>query len=405
MRTKVQLEEAQAMLLEKAQAGREGYVSLFEAVGRVLSKDIEANVNLPPFNKSPLDGYAVNAKGTEHASQSEPAQLTVSEEIRAGFVPTQEVTPGTAIKVMTGAPIPKGANAVIRYEDVQREGSLVKIFWPLKADSNIIIAGEDVAKGEKLAKRGDLLTPALVGLLAGTGIYEVPVFEKVKIAIASTGDELAEPGAALLPGKIYNSNLYALHAFCTKLGAHPIALENLPDEREVTAKRIFQALDKADLVITTGGVSVGDYDVVMDALKLMGAKIIFWQVNMKPGSPVVAAEFNNKLIIGLSGNPAAAFITFELLVVPVIRQMLGLGRKLPVHKTAVLTEDFTKASPQRRFIRGLVSGQNGINYIKLTGAQSNGVLKSLVNCNALIDVPAGSGPLAAGQHVSILMTE
>ncbi|HEY3425637.1 MAG TPA: gephyrin-like molybdotransferase Glp [Negativicutes bacterium] len=403
MRTNISLEEAQTLLLERVYPAKECYVSLFAAAGRILSQDIRANENLPPFDKSPLDGYALQAKDTEKAKLMIPAILTVIEEVRAGYMPKKEITSGTTIKVMTGAPIPKGADVVIKYEDVEREGNTLTLFYPLIAGSNIILAGEDLAKGEVVGSRGDLLTPPLVGLVAAVGLAQVPTFNKIRIAILSTGDELLEPSEKLQPGKIYNSNLHTLSALCLKLGAEPIALGIVPDEKEAAAERISQALKEADIVITTGGVSVGDYDVVLDAIKQMGANIIFWKVDMKPGSPIVAAEKDNKLIIGLSGNPAAAFITFDLIVVPLIRKMMGLVRQMPFKISATLADDFNKPSPQRRFLRAQVQRHNEKNYIKLTGKQSNGVLKSMIHCNALIDVPAGSAPLFAGQQVSAVI--
>lgn len=405
MRVGIKLEEAQTLLLERISTRQECNVPLIEAVDHILSADITAAIDLPPFNKSPLDGYALKAGDTRNASRETPAELEIIEEIRAGFVADKKVVAGTAVKLMTGAPIPCGADVVVKYEDVQRDGNIVKIFSPLTANSNIILAGEDVVKGETLAKRGDLITPALVGLLAGVGIDKVPVFKKAKVAIASTGDELISPGLKLQPGKIYNSNLYALHACCAKLGACPIVLDNLPDEREAIANQLAKALAKADIIITTGGVSVGDYDLILESLKMIGAKAIFWKIDTKPGSPVVAAELNNKLIIGLSGNPAAAFITFELIAAPVIRKMQGFSRLFPVRTTAVMLDDFKKASPQRRFLRGQIKRENHQNYIKLTGQQTNSVLKSLVNYNALVDIPAGSGPLVKGQEVSVSVLE
>ena len=403
MRTNISLEEAQTLLLERVYPTKECFVSLFNAAGRILSQDIRTNENLPPFNKSPLDGYALQAKDTAKAELVNPVIFNVIEEVRAGYMPKKAIIARTAIKVMTGAPIPEGADVVIKYEDVEREGDTLKLFYPLTSGNNIIMAGEDVTKGELVGRRGDLLTPPLVGLVAAVGFSQVPTFNKIRVAILSTGDELLEPSEKLQKGKIYNSNLHTLSALCLKLGAEPISLGIVPDDKEATVKRISQALKEADIVVTTGGVSVGDYDVVLDALKEMRSNIIFWKVDLKPGSPIVAAEKDNKLIIGLSGNPAAAFITFDLIVVPLIKKMMGHVRHMPFKISAILTENFDKSSPQRRFLRAQIQRHNEKNYIKLTGEQSNGVLKSMINCNALIDVPAGSAPLIGGQQVSAVI--
>ncbi|WP_371379962.1 gephyrin-like molybdotransferase Glp [Sporomusa aerivorans] len=403
MKTSISLEEAHAILGELVQPVKPGYVSLFAAAGRVLCRDIQSGVNLPAFSKSPLDGYAVQAGDTQTASRSQPVVLEVIEEVRAGYVPQRKVVSGTAIKVMTGAPVPEGADEIIKYEDVVRENNHISLSYPLQPGKNVIKAGEDVTLGEMIACRGALLNPPLVGLLAAVGIAQVPVYEKVKVAILSTGDELVDPATALLPGKIYNSNLHSLNAFCSQLGTEPISMGIVPDEKEAIVARLGQALSAADLVITTGGVSVGDYDVVPDALEAIGAEIAFWKVDMKPGSPVIAARYNQKLIIGLSGNPAAAFITFDLIVVPLIKKMMGLAEQFPPKISAILTDSFNKPSQQRRFLRARVQRDNEMNYVKLTGEQSNGVLKSMIDCNALIDVPAGSGPLIAGQEVSAVV--
>jgi molybdopterin molybdotransferase len=403
MKKNIALEEAQSLLLESGCPVSECHVPLFDALGSVLSRNVFAAINLPSFDKSALDGYVLQAKDTETATGSQPVTLSVIEEVAAGHVPEKQVTPGTAIKVMTGAPIPEGADVVIKFEDVERVGDSLKLFSPLKSGSNIILAGEDVAKGEIAAWQNTLIVPALVGLFAALGYSEVPVFSKVKVAIASTGDELLDPAQQLQPGKIYNSNLHSLTAACFKLGTRVVALGNVPDRQDLVADKISQGLAEADIVITTGGVSVGDYDVVPDALAQIGADIIFRGVNIKPGSPVIAAKKDNKFIVCLSGNPAAALITFELLVVPLIKKMMGLDRHFPTKTRAILADDFVKPSPQRRFLRGHFHIAKDSNYVTLTGGQSNGILKSMVDCNALIDVPAGSNRIRAGQDVSVLI--
>lgn len=403
MKTNISLEEAQNLLLALAKPVKAGYVSLFDATGRVLSQDIQANQDLPPFAKSPLDGYALLAKDTEKVAQLGPVRLRVIEEIRAGYLPAKKVTAGTASKVMTGAPLPAGADVIVKYEDVDRNGDYITIRASLNGGSNIIQAGEDIKKGETVAYKNQLLSPSLIGLCAGIGLGKVPVFNKVRVAILSTGDELLDPAQELQPGKIYNSNLHSLRALCLKLGTEPIAFGIVADKQAVTTERISQAMMVSDIVITTGGASVGDYDVVLHALKQLEANIIFWKVDMKPGAPIIAAEKNNKLIIALSGNPAAALITFDLIVVPLLKKMMGLAGQLPLRISAVFADTFHKQSPQRRFLRGRLYRQNEKNYIKLTGEQSNGILKSMIMCNALIDVPANSGPLWAGQKVSAVL--
>jgi len=400
MKTVIALEEAQDLLLQSTEIVEESPVPLLEAVGRVLSRDILAPENLPSFKKSPLDGYALMAKDTFQAEPFNKVALEVIEEVRAGFVPQKKIVPGTAIKVMTGAPIPEGADTVIKFEDVKRIKNFIYLPYPLKPGSNIIPEGDDVKQGEVIGIKGTMITPGLVSLLAALGIAQVPAFRKVKIAILSTGDELVDPAQETSPGKIYNSSLYGLAAICRELGAEPVSMGIVGDEKELIAECIKKSLAEADLLITTGGVSVGDYDAVRDALLYVGADLLFWKVSMKPGSPILAAKFNKKIIICLSGNPAAALVTFDLIAVPVIKKMMGLNKQLPAKVTAVLADNFSKSSPQRRFLRGKLQVKDGVNYARLTGGQGNGVLKSMIHCNTLIDIPAGSGPILAGQEVS-----
>lgn len=403
MKRNVELEEAQSLLTAAAGKTGETRVNLLAAIGRVLSQDVSARMDLPPFDKSPLDGYALRADDVSEAAVGHPVGLEVIEELAAGYAAQRKVLPGTAIKVMTGAPIPEGADVVIRFEDVLRDGDSAYFTTPLRSGSNVIRAGEDIKRDEVLATTGTLIMPPHVGLCAAVGLLSLPVFAKVKVALASTGDELVEPGCALLPGKIYNSNLYSLAAACTKLGTETNLLANVPDRAEAVAETIRLGLADADMIITTGGVSVGDYDAVPDALELLGATVLFRGVNIKPGSPAMAAVKAGKIILCLSGNPAAAMITFELLGVPLLKKMMGFTRWEHPRIQAAFADEFVKPSPQRRFLRGKLQLGPAANCVALTGGQSNGVLQSLVDCNVLVDIPAGSGKINNGQAVSALI--
>ncbi|NPV30083.1 MAG: molybdopterin molybdotransferase MoeA [Firmicutes bacterium] len=400
MRVNVSLEEAQELVLSMVNPVGETVVPLADALGRVIGRDIKAPCSVPAFDKSPLDGYALRAGDTVTASPASPVVLQVIEEVPAGSVPAKKVTPGCAIRIMTGAPIPEGADAVIRFEDVEETPESIKVSRPLAAGSNIIPAGEDVVEGEIIARCGMRVNAPLIGMLASLGIARVSVYERVRVAIINTGSELLDPAEKWLPGKIYNSNRYLLEARCRELGAEPVYLESVPDEKGAVAGSVNKALEKADLVITTGGVSVGQYDVVKDALQMIGAQILFWKVALKPGTPIVAACKDGRVILSLSGNPAAAMVTFDLIAAPALKRISGLKEPLPPTVTGILAGGFPKASPQRRILRAKWKKRDGVDLIELTGKQSNGVLKSLIECNLLIDVPAGSPPLVAGQPVS-----
>lgn len=400
MKKNVSLEEAQSLLLDRAEPVDECSVALLDAFGRILSQDIIAPISIPPFDKSALDGYALIAGDTITAEPSVPVQLQVIDETRAGYPAQEKVVPGTAIKLMTGAPIPEGANVVIKYEDIIRNGDIVSIFRPLKANDNIIHAGDEVKEGDLVARRGSVVNPGMVALLAGIGIHRVPVHRRLRIAIMSTGDELISPPEKLQPGKIYNSTLFGLMARCRELGAQPIDLGIVPDSIKVTSARMARGLEEADIVISTGGVSVGDYDVVKDAMVEAGGELLFWQISMKPGSPMATAIKDKKFFIGLSGNPAAAMVTFDLVVVPLIKKMMGMENPLPVKINGIFADKFPKASPQRRLLRAKLARKDGLDYFTLTGDQSNGALTSMVTCNVLLDIAAGSSGINYGQSVS-----
>lgn len=399
MRHNVTIEEAQNLLINAAASVKATTVSLDSASGRVLCQEAAAKHNVPPFNRSAMDGYAVIASDTGAASSDHPVNLRVVEE-SGGVTAEKAVVHGTTVKVMTGDPIPKGADTVVKYEEVRKQGDVIAVYRALPPGDNVVPLGEDMKPGEIIARGGTLITPQVAAVLAGQGINRVRVFRRVKVAICNTGSELLHPSQELRPGRVYNSIYHGLAARCRELGAGPVDLGISPDEVEATADRIERGLESSDLVIITGGVSVGEFDMVEDSLQSVGAEFIFRRVIMKPGSPMLAAMKNDKIIVGLSGNPAAAMVSFELIVVPLIKKLMGLCHTLAPRFQGIMADSFQKASPQRRLLRGQLLWQDGKSLVKLTGVQANGVLKSMINCNVLVDIPAGSGPVDSGQPVS-----
>lgn len=402
MEKNISVERAQELLLANVKIGAEENIPLLSGLGRVLSQDLQARENIPPFVRSPLDGYAIRALDTVAASRQSPVILQVLEEVAAGHLPHHQVRPGTTIKVMTGAPLPQGADVVVRFEDVQRAGSSLSLFAPLRCGDNIVNAGEDVAVGDIVGQPGELVTPPHVGLAAALGLTTLPVYRLPRVTIISTGDELMDAGQELLPGKIRNSNLYTLYASCQKIGVQVSSGGIVTDGRPEIAARMLSAAAQSDLVISTGGVSVGDHDVVEEALQDAGARIIFSRIAMKPGTPTLAAELDGKLIVALSGNPAAALVGFDLLVLPLLKKMMGCADYLPPLIPAILGDGFKKGGSQRRFLRGRLDWTDGVARFMLTGVQNPGVLKSMVGCNALADIPANNGPLVAGSRVNVV---
>ena len=400
----ISLETAQQLLLDLTALPAETVVNLWDASGRVLSQDLTAQVNNPSFERSQMDGYAMRSTDIAAASQEHPIHLQVIEEIGAGYMASQSLRPGTAIKVMTGAPIPAGADVVIKYEELNRIGDDIEVGHKLRTGSNIAPAGEDIKKGEFIASRGTRITPPILGMIASLGMTEVPVFSKIKVALLSTGSELIPPGEQMRPAKIYSSTIYTLHAKCQDRGIETVSLGIVNDDQAMIADLIQKGLQETNLIITTGGVAVGDYDLVKFAVDDVGAVKLFDKIDIGPGSSLVAARKDEKLIVGLSGNPKSAILIFDLLVVPVLRKMIGLNQHMPIKTEAVLVNDFNKPSSQRRFLYGRIYYKSGRKYIELTSGKSRGILKSMVGSNVVVDVPAGTGILAAGTVVNAYIT-
>lgn len=391
----ISLEQAIEVLLKhtkRIEAVEE--VSLLASLGRVIAEDAVASFDNPPFDRSPLDGYTFASAGTKGASKEQPASFAIIGEECAGDFFDGSVPEGSALRLMTGAAIPEGCDCVVRQEDVTVEHGRILVPYELYHHENYCFAGEDVKKGTVLVKKGTELTAAHLGVLASLGFGKVKVFRRPRIAIASTGDELVLPGEPLKPGKIYNSNLYVLAGRLQELGFEPEVLGILPDDVEEAAKFIDAWRDKADLFLTTGGVSVGKKDIMHGVVKKIGTRL-FWRVCIKPGAPVIAYTAGNMLGIALSGNPFASYATFELLTRQVLAKFSGRCSVQYTPVAGFLADKFPKPSYGRRFIRAHY--KDGI--FTIPTQHDSGSLFSAAGCNALIDIPAGTGPVPAGSRV------
>jgi molybdopterin molybdotransferase len=307
-----------------------------------------------------------------------------------------EITRGTAAKILTGAPMPKGADATIKYENTSFTASEVRLFAPVLPDSDVIRAGDDIKPGALLAPRGARIDAPLLGVMASQGIVSVRVVKKPVVTVINTGSELVEAGQPLPPGMIYNSNVHTLSGYLREMGAAPVNGGVVRDEPEEIAGRIRAALASSDIVITTGGASVGDYDWAVRASQLLGATILFWKIDMKPGGALMAAVMDGKLILGLSGNPGAAVLGLLRIALPYIRKRCGFSvLTMPVVRVA-LKEPLMKASPKLRLLRGRLEIQEGAAYFVENEGQGNGAVSSLVDCDLLGEIEAGSPPLPAG---------
>lgn len=402
----IELEQAVDIILSNSKAIESTeIIPVIRANGRILATDIYSPMNNPPFDRSPLDGFALCSKDLIGASAEKPMKLTVIDKVYAGEYIDTQLKQGEAIRIMTGAPIPKGADCVIRIEDTWEDNSLenptILVYKELKHHENYCFMGEDIEKGQLILSAGKKLTFIEQGIIASVGIDKIKVYNKPKVALFVTGDELLQPSEKLIPGKIFDSNLQLLYARLCELGIEPTIAKYLPDDVLKVANTMKEVIDTVDFVITTGGVSVGDLDIFHEVLSTMGAERLFWKVKLKPGTPAMFAKYQGKPMFHLSGNPFAAVTTFELLVRPYIAKAFQDPTLASSKSSAILKDDFKKSSQARRFLRAKV--ENGVVSIPALGKHSSGILSSMQECNCLIDIPAGSNMLQKGSPVDILL--
>ncbi|MDK0708064.1 molybdopterin molybdotransferase MoeA [Clostridium perfringens] len=404
MKKFIALEEALEILNKNTKALKSEVVSIKDSLKRVLYGDVKSKINNPPFNKSVFDGYAFKSEDSKGTSKENPVELKIVDEMFAGDWSDREIKHGEAIRIMTGAPIPVGADCVLKQEETERHGDLVKIFKEMKANENISFMGEDIKIGETLIKRGKRLDYADLGIMASSGISEVTVYKKPRVSIISTGDEVCDINSTLKPGKIYDSNLYSLSGRIEELGYNVLSMEHLGDNILKIGEAIEKAFEKSDIVFTTGGASVGEKDLMQKVSESIGFEKLFWKIKIKPGSAVVCSKREEKILISLSGNPNAALTTFELLGKSVLKKLEGEEENINIKREkGVLMDSFNKKSPQRRFLRGNVIYDEKGAKVYITQIKSgNGILSSLLNANCLIEIEKGNEGLNRGEVVNII---
>ncbi len=369
---------------------------LLPSLGRVLAEDVFADFPVPPFDRSPFDGWAFRGEDTLAASVKNPVRLSITEEIPAGGLPSVDITQGTAAKILTGAPIPRGANTTVKYEDTETDGRYVIVKEPVKPHTNIVYAGEDIKEGSRVLAKGIKITPAVIGALASLGYSEVSVYKKPKVAVFSTGSELLMPGDALMPGRIYNSNNFTISAVLNKAGLDAESAGIRPDRLDMIAGKLDELLKTHDAVVTTGGASTGDYDFALRSAEAIGAKLLFYKVDMKPGGSMMAAEKDGKLYLGLSGSPAAALLGLYMIALPYFKKLCGLKAVLPETVMVRLKKPLVKDNPTLRLLRGRLLIENGLAVFDEDESRGNGALSSFLESDMLVEVPAGSPRLPAG---------
>lgn len=396
----VSLEQAQQLIGEQLRPITETeWVPLPEAPGRVLAEDQIAAFDQPPFHRSPIDGYACRSADISGASKETPVYLQVIAEVCAGQWCRKSVGTGQAVRIMTGAPVPEGCDCCVYQEDTDYGEEQVAVYRSVGAWENFCFRGEDFKQGTRLLERGTKVGSVEAGILAGMGKAEIPVLSLPKAALLTTGDEVAAPGKPLLPGKIYDSNQTLLAVRLRELGIRPAVTETVRDDADEMAEAIRQAAKTCDIVITTGGVSVGKKDLVHQALGKLNARRIFWRVKVKPGMPTLFSMYGNIPVISLSGNPFGAAAIFEVLVRPALAALTTDPTLLPVRGSGIMADEFPKASVGRRLVRAI--WKDGT--IRLPkGLHSSGVLSSMKGCNCLVDIPPGTEALHAGDSVEVI---
>ena len=400
----IQVQEALDKILTKIQFKGVEKIPLDQALGRVMAEDVVSRINNPPLDNSAMDGYAVIAKDIQSATPENPVKLEMVEEIAAGYTAKGTLKPGQTMRIMTGAPIPPGADAVLMQEDTQKDGDSILCLDRADVEENIRRVGEDIKIGESVLKKGTTLSPAHIGMLAVIGRSQIAVGQRPTVSILSTGDEILELDETPQGPQIFNSNGHMLAAQIKSAGGIPIYLGIAKDTEKDLMEKFEWAL-KADIVVSSGGVSVGDYDLVKSTLQKMGQDMLFWKVAMKPGKPLAFGRIGKIPIFGLPGNPVSSFVSFEQFVRPSLRKVLGCSDLS--HKTvqAKLTRTIHKKPGRLHFLSSIVSWADGEYTVTPAGEQGSGILKSAANANGLLIFPLEAEEIKQGQEVAVQLLE
>jgi molybdopterin molybdotransferase len=391
------------IVLREATALGSETVAAERSRGRVLTDAVTSGRQLPPMDNSAMDGYAVRIADLAAASRQHPVDLELGFEVPAGAVPESSIEPGKAARIFTGAAIPKGADAVVRQEDTERDNNRVSIFVSPSAREHIRDAGEDVCIGDRVLEAGAVIGPAEIGMLAALGRSVVAVHQRPKVAILSGGDELVEPDGDIAGGRIVSSNSYSIAAQCRDAGAQPVYLGIARDSPDDIRRRMLAGV-RSDVLISSAGVSVGDRDYVRGALEELGCTLRFWGVKMKPGFPLAFGRFDaagGPLMFGLPGNPVSAMMTFEQFVRPALRKMAGHRRLFRPTVRARLSERFEKKPGRLHFVRVDLESDGDEVTARSTGNQSSGVLRSMTLARGLLVFPAAAAELREGDYATV----
>lgn len=410
----ISVESALEQVLAQVQPLPAEETPILEALGQVLAEDVCAQIDVPPLDNSAMDGYAVRAVDVAGAGEARPVLLRVIANLAAGQTTDVIVTEGTTVRIMTGAPLPMGADAVVQFEHTDEGGrahprpeagrhETVVIHRPATPGLNVRRAGEDIRAGQIVLRQGTTLRPAEVGVLASLGYIRISVHRRPLVAVLSTGDELVPLGQPLGPGQIYNSNSYSIAAQVKRTGGIPLLLGIARDRPDDLVAKLRQGLG-ADLLITSGGVSMGDFDVVKDVLAAEG-EVTFWRVRMKPGKPLAFGRIGEVPHLGLPGNPVSSMVTFETFARPAILKLMGRTNYRKPSVEAVLLQGAKNTDRRRVYLRAIVEKQGDQYVASLTGPQGSGILTSMALANALAVLPEDTAEVRPGDRVQVLMLD
>jgi molybdopterin molybdotransferase len=410
------VEEALDKILGEVDVLEAERVPILDSLGQVLAEDITSDINVPPLDNSAMDGFAVRSEDTKGAGAETPRFLNVIDTVMAGSISSREVVPGTAIRIMTGAPVPRGADSVVQFELTDEgkstDNTRVGVLAESRPGHNIRKAGEDIARGITVLRKGTVIRPSEIGLMASAGYSQVKVIRRPLVAVLSTGSELVELGQPLPESKIYDSNAYSIAASVKRYGGIPRVLGMARDDERELVEKLKLAQD-TDMLVTTGGVSMGDYDMVKDILARDG-RMVFWQVRVKPGKPLAFGKIQGRdkagrarsiPHLGLPGNAVSCMVSFELFVRPALLKMMGKNNVTKPVVEAIIEDNVHNDAGRRLYNRAIVEKRNGHYYARLTGPQGSGILTSMALANGLVLIPEERKTVNKGETVQALMLD
>lgn len=400
----ISVEEAQKIVLNAKLIPVVKKLPILEALGMIMAEDIISSDDIPIYDNSAMSGYAVRTIDVKGADKSYPIRLMLAgESIPAGKISGAKIDPGFCIPIMIGAPIPEGADSVVIKEDTQRDAVSVMIFREIKKGENIRYQGGDIKKGNTVFKNGDIINPASIGVLASLGIDEVKVYGSPVIGVLAAGNELIGIDGKLMAGKVRDSNSYLLSAQIKDMNAEHRRYGIVCDDEELLSKNIKKALEECEILVLSGGISVGEHDLVKEVLDDLGVELIFWRVNQSPGRPLAFFKYGSRFVFGLPGDPVSVMICFEMYIRPMIRRSMGYQDLFRPAVDAEVIHDFKNKSGRVNFVMVIVEKREGDYLFKIAGSQEPGVLSSMVRANGIAYLPADMEDVKKGSRVKVYL--